>query len=270
MTNKKSLMLLVFLFFSMLMLTPPASAQIIENGNSYYYQQSNNYNSQFWQKEYESYFYPGLGHKEYEVLYQNGYRTNTTRYTGLYVFLPNESVMNQYGVTTIIEYKSGYDSYFTPNKGHKQYIEKWVNGTKTNDIPVYTGNYIILPNETIDSIYREPCSNNSDLYLNTTNIPLTKGLSGCNIYYLETGNKTTTIHAEVPYGYSLIVAGVTVDNTNGGVYKTFSTGNRTVKIKNGFAIIISNDDLYNEFQARVKIARNNNWKCSHITWPNQY
>lgn len=252
----------------------PVQAQIIENtGNSYYYQESNSYNNgQFWQKEYESYFYPNLGHKEYEVLYQNGYRTNTTRYTGLYILLPNESAVNQCNITTVIEYKSGYDSYFTPNQGHKQYIEKWVNGIKTNDAPAYTGNYIVLPNETIDSYeyYRDPCQNNSDIYFNVNNTPKTIGLSGCDIYYLETGNKTTTIHAEIPYGYSIIVAGVTVDNLNGGVYKTFSSGNRTVKIKNGFAIIISNNNLYNEFQNRVQVARDNNWKHAHITWPNQY
>lgn len=264
MINKKGLVLLILLFVSTLIVAFPVSAQIIENGSSYYYQQPSN--NQFWQKEYESFFYPGLGHKEYEILYQNGYRTNTTRYTGLYVVLPNESVINQY-TTTIIEYKSGYDSYFTPGKGHKQYIEKWINGVKTNDVPVYTGNYITLQSETIDPIYRDPCNNNSDLYLNTTNNPSTKGLSGCDIYYLETGNKTTTIYAEVPYGYSLIVAGVAVDNINGGVYKTFSAGNRTVKIKNGFAIIINNDNLYNEFQARVKVAKDNHWKCAHITWP---
>jgi len=270
MINKKGLVVLVFLFVSILIVTPPASAQIIENDNNYYYQQSNNYdNSQFWQKEYESYFYPGLGHKEYEVLYQNGYRTNTTRYTGLYVLLSNESAVNQYSVTTTIEYKSGYDSYFTPNKGHKQYIEKWVNGIKTTDSVVYTGNYIILSNETINSDYKEIYNGSFDLYLNTTNDPSTKGLSGCDVYYLNTGNRSVRVHISVPYGYSLIIGGANVEGIDGN-YIYFNQGEYNKIIENGFAVIVPNNYLYSEFNARVNQARSNGWDCNNITWPSQY
>lgn len=259
--SKKSIISTIMCAFLFLLLvnTMPAQAQIIEvTGGANYYNNSSDY----WQTETEDLYYPGLGHKQYEILYQNGYRTNTTRYTGKYIFFPGESI----DITTI-EWRVSYDSYFTPNKGHKMFLTKWVNGFQTNETN-YTGNYIVLSNETIDPFYREPNSS-SDLYLNTTNTPLTTGLSGCDAYYLNTGNKIVKVHISVPYDYSLIIGGATVEGIKGS-YTYYNQGEYNKTIKNGFAILVPKASLYNEFEARVNQAKNNGWACGNINWPSQY
>jgi len=292
-------LLLVGIFIISLLGTFPAYAQIIEQGtdNGTYYQTT--VTTEEWRLEYEAAFTPGYGHRQYEVLYQNGLRTTTTRYTGGYIILAGESVnstvvQNPVQTTTVttIEWRVSYDSYFTPNKGHKMFLVKWVNGVQTSEIN-YTDNYIVLSNETLpngNTSNWDPygpynpyspnsnCSNNNtnqnwdnaDVYLNN-NTPKTTGLSGCDAYYLNTGNRKVKIHVTVPYGWSLIVGGTQVESKSGGVYDYWpNQGEYTKTVKNGFAIIVPKASLYSEFKARVQLARDSGWDNRYVTWPSQY
>lgn len=268
--KSKSLVLIIGILIILSLSGMTTSAQIIEtNGvtdNGYYQPTIVN---EVWQLEYESAFTDGLGHKQYEVLYQNGYRTTTTRYTGTYIVLGGENVNNNNYVNNNINVNNNKGEWRFINNVEKPYFVNSV----TNEIF-----YIVTtsPVQTYDpygpySPYDPGNSNNNnsnstDMYLNINNTPKTTGLSGCEAYYLNTGNRTVKVHVTVPSGWRLIIGGVQVENKSNGVY-TYFTSTCTKTVKNGFAILVPSDSLYSEFKARVQLARDNNWDCRYITWP---
>lgn len=287
---KKSLALLVGILMIISLLATPAFAEIYEEDSNVVYTQNTGIQSE-WRTEYESAFTDGQGHKWYQVLYQNGQRTTTTQYVldnysnFTYVLLPGETVQQTPSIN--------WTNTTAPSTGEWRLIT--VNGlpsyfvnSVTNQIIYVATSQSSVTNSSVNSVYNpygpynpyDPGNftinstnqnwNNADVYLNINNTPKTKGLSGSDIYYLNTGNRSVRVHVTVPYGWSLIVGGTEIESKSGGVYNYWSNqGEYTKTINNGFAILVQKSDLYNEFAARVNLAISNGWDHHNVVWPSR-
>jgi hypothetical protein len=223
-----------------------------------------------WRVEYEDLFYEGLGHKQYEVLYQNGYRTTTTRYTGAYIVLQGEVVNN-----------TNYVENINNNKGEWRFISNVERPYFINQVTseiLYVTN--INPNSTPTDQYDpygeynpyspDPvnCLNNnsSNIYLNIKNTPVQRE-NGYDSYYLQTGNKKVTMNIVVPYGYAAVVGAVAINNKTKGVYDYYLPGTYNLEVTNGFAVIVPRANLVEEFNRRLDIAIANNWAHKNVLRP---